>query len=233
MRTITEHVPECIIPEHDIVTNVYEFIELSDDVRQHVRDWYLQTYHDPFFFTEDVRQNLKNLFGQDTNLDVDYSLNYSQGDGLNVFGRLYWDTLLDFMGSDVAGELSRKYADVLTEDEKNTLRKWSDEYSDIHYNGIGVVEIPRHDYGNYSYSLADCIEFSEDCACELHYYGVEDDTNILGRFEEACRELFSDLNKMYEQWGYEYFYEVSDDDLNDELCGMGMEFLEDGTVFEE
>ena len=33
MRTITEHVPERIIPEHDIVTNVYEFIELSDDAK--------------------------------------------------------------------------------------------------------------------------------------------------------------------------------------------------------
>ena len=233
MRTITEHVPERIIPEHDIVTNVYEFSELSDDVKQQVRDWYLETYHTSDVFSDMVTEDLRNIFGQDVNLNVEYSLGYCQGDGFNVYGRVFWDTLLDFMGSDVAGELSKKYADVLTEDEKSMLRKWSDEYSDIHYNGIGYVEIPRHDYDHYAYSLADSIEFAEDCSTELYYYGVDDSTNILGRFEDACRSLFSDLNKMYEERGYDYFYEISDDDLNDELCGMGVEFLEDGEIYND
>ena len=233
MRTITEHFPERIIPAHDVVTNVYEFSELSDDVKQQVRDWYLATYHTSDIFSDMVTEDLKNIFGQDTNLSVEYSLGYCQGDGLNVYGRVLWETLLDFMGSDVAGELSKKYADVLTEDEKNVLRKWSDEYSDIHYNGISYVEIPRHDYDHYAYSLADSIEFAEDCSTELYYYGVDDNTNILGTFEDACRSLFSDLNKMYEEQGYDYFYEISDDDLNDELCGMGMEFLEDGEIYND
>lgn len=38
---------------------------------------------------------------------------------------------------------------------------------------------------------------------------------------------------MYEKWGYEYFYEMSDEDLNDELCGMDMEFLEDGELYND
>ena len=233
MRTITEHVPERIIPEHDIVTNVYEFIELSDDAKQRVRDWYLRTYHTSNVFTDMIVEDLRNIFGQDVNLDVEYSLGYCQGDGVNVYGRMQWETILDFMGSDVAGELSKKYANVLTEDEKNTLRKWSDEYSDIHYNDIGFVEIPRHNYDNYCYSLAGYIEFAEDCSAELYYYDVEDSTNILGRFENACRKLFSEINSVYEKWGYEYFYEISDEDLNDELCSMGMEFLGDGELYND
>lgn len=233
MRTITEHVPERIIPAHDVVTNIYEFSELSDDVKQQVRDWYLATYHTSDIFSEMVEEDLKNIFGQDTNLKVEYSLEYCQGDGVNVYGRMHWEALIDFMGSNVAGELSEKYANVLTNDEKDILRKWSDEYSNIHYNGIGFVEIPRHNYDNYCYSLADSIEFAEDCSTELYYYGVDDNTNILRTFEDACRSLFSDLNKMYEERGYDYFYEVSDDDLNDELCGMGMEFLEDGEIYND
>lgn len=98
MRTITEHVPERIIPEHDIVTNVYEFIELSDDAKQRVRDWYLQTYHTPDVFTDMIVEDLRNIFGQDVNLNVEYSLGYCQGDGVNVYGKINWETLLDFMG---------------------------------------------------------------------------------------------------------------------------------------
>lgn len=73
MRIITEHVPERIIPAHDVVTNIYEFSELSDDARQQVRDWYLETYHTTDVFTDMVTEDLRNIFGQDTSLNVEYS----------------------------------------------------------------------------------------------------------------------------------------------------------------
>ena len=51
------------------------------------------------------------------------------------------------------------------------------------------------------------------------------------KFEALVRDIFYKLCKSYENWGYEYFYEISDEDLEDMCEANGYEFLADGTVF--
>lgn len=215
MRTIVE------------TKEVYTYDELSDSAKQTVKDWYLieRSYFGDF--DEMVAEDLRNMFGNNM-LYVQYSLNNSQGDGLNICGKINAEKILDFIGSDVAGELSKKYSNVLSDDDKNKIRKWCNEYGDIHYDSIGIIIVPANPT-RYSYCVSDMIEFAGDWAAELYYYGVED-TDILFKFEQACRDLFQELCNMYERWGYEYFYEIDDEEMSDICSANEWEFYEDGQV---
>ena len=81
-------------------------------------------------------------------------------------------------------------------------------------------------------TLADYIDIVEEWVWRLEY---ADYTNIneeaLKKFEELVRGIFSTLCRSYEKWGYEYFYEISDEDLEEACEANEWEFLEDGTIF--
>lgn len=211
-----------------IKKNIYKYDELSDNVKEKIKNWYLRERAEWGMFSDDVKQDLENLFGEN-DLDVEYSLNYSQGDGLNIYGKINAKKIIDFMGSDVAGELSKKYGNVLSDDDKNKIRQWCDEYGDIHYDSVGIIIVPKNP-SRYSYCVSDMIEFAGDWTIELHYCGIED-TDILFKFEQACRDLFKELCNMYEQWGYEYFYEIEDDEMSAVCSGNEWEFSEDGELY--
>lgn len=215
MRTIVE------------TKEVYTYDELFDSAKQAVKDWYLTERNYFGDFDEMVTEDLHNIFG-DNMLDVQYSLGYSQGDGLNIYGKINAEKILNFMGSNAAGELSKKYSNVLSDDDKNKIRQWCDKYGDIHYDSVGIIIVPENPY-RYSYCVSDMIEFAGDWATELHYYGIED-TDILFEFEQACRDLFKELCNMYEQWGYEYFYEIEDDEMSEICSANEWEFYKDGQV---
>lgn len=215
MRTIVE------------TKEVYTYDELSDSAKQTVKDWYLAERSYFGDFDEMVTEDLRSIFG-DNMLDVQYSLGYSQGDGLNIYGKINAKKILDFMGSDVAGELSKKYGNVLSDYDKNKIRQWCDKYGDIHYDSVGIIIVPKNP-SRYSYCVSDMIEFAGDWATELHYYGIED-TDILFEFEQACHDLFKELCNMYEKWGYEYFFEIEDDEMSDICSANEWEFYEDGQV---
>ena len=210
---------------------VYEYSELSKDAKEVVRDWYVREFHTPYTFYDMVKVDLNVLFGNDCDLDVEFSLGHCQGDGLNVYGRIDANRVIDLMSS-ARIQYIVKWDDCgLNHDELDELREWCDEYSDIHYNDIGYIDVPQHEYDRYGYSLADQIEFAENWSTELYYHGVDDNANVIGKFEDACRNLFSRINDMYEKMGYDWMYEVSDEELSEELSDMGLEFLENGKVY--
>ena len=54
---------------------------------------------------------------------------------------------------------------------------------------------------------------------------------MLGKFEELVKGIFGTLCKGYEKWGYNYFYEIDEEDLEDICEANEYEFLADGTIF--
>lgn len=73
--------------------NVYKFAELSQAAKEKVRDWYLEG-QESCIFTEDCMMRLSELF-PNSDLKVQYSLGYCQGDGLNIYGEIRLDELLE------------------------------------------------------------------------------------------------------------------------------------------
>lgn len=200
---------------------VYKYNELLEEAKEKVKQWYLDG-QEPYFFTDDCKQDLVNLFG-DNDLDVQYSLGYCQGDGLNIYGKIDAKSILECLENQNGGEQLETFENVLTEKEKKTILHYAEE--------CGKIELP---YNNqYCYCIADYVDIADDWEYQLENYSgyTNINKNVLEKFEELVKGVFKTLCKTYENQGYRYFYEISEEDL-EELCDAnGYEFLVDGTVF--
>ena len=78
MKTVT-------IPAQEI--KIYKFEELSDKAKEKVRQSFVQDEIYNELFAEDTREILKTDY-PDSDLDIQYSLGYCQGDGFNIYGKL-------------------------------------------------------------------------------------------------------------------------------------------------
>lgn len=197
---------------------VYKYGELTEDAKERVKEWYLEG-REPFIFTEDCKMDLENLFGEN-DLDVQYSLSSCQGDGFNIYGRIYAESIFKCLENHNGGVQLAEFEDVLTEKEKKTILHYAEE--------CGAIELPMNH--RYCYSLADYIDIADDWEYKLVDY-KNLNTEVLKKFEKLVREIFETLCGSYEKWGYEYFYEISEEDLEEMCEANGYEFLEDGTIF--
>lgn len=201
--------------------NVYKYNELTDEAKEKVKQWYLDG-QEPFIFTEDCKMDLENLFGKN-DLDVQYSLCSCQGDGFNIYGKIYAENIFKCLENNNGGTKLAEFEDMLTEKEKKTILHYAEE--------CGAIELPMNN--RYCYSLADYIDIADDWEYQLeNYCGYENiNTEVLKKFEKLVREIFGKLCRSYEKYGYQYFYEISEEDLEEMCESNGYEFLEDGTVF--
>lgn len=200
--------------------NVYKYNELSEKAKEKVREWYLNG-QEAFIFTDDCNMDLYNLFGTN-NLEVQYSLSYCQGDGFNIYGTIEAESIFNCLDKHNGGTQLERFENVLTEKEKKTILAYAEE--------CGAIQLPMNN--RYCYSLADYIDIVEEWTWRLEYADYSNiNEEALNKFEKLVRGIFAELCRSYKKQGYEYFYEISEDDL-EELCNdNGYEFLEDGTIF--
>lgn len=199
---------------------VYKYNELNDDAKEKVKQWYLEG-QEPYIFTEDCEMDLENLFGKN-NLNVQYSLSYCQGDGFNIYGKVDTQSIFNCLEKHNGGTQLEKFEDVLTDKEKKTILAYAEE--------CGQIEIPMNN--RYCYSLADYIDIADDWETDLVYAGYRDiKFDVLKKFENLVKDIFRTLCRSYEKYGYQYFYEIEEEDLEDCCESNGYEFLEDGTIF--
>lgn len=200
---------------------VYKYSELSEGAKEKARNWYLGG-QEPCIFTEMVKEDLNCLFGAN-NLDVQYSLSYCQGDGLNIYGEINAETILKCLEGHNGGTQFAEFEDALTDKEKKTILAYAEE--------CGKIEFPMNN--RYCYSLVNYVDIAEDWAWKLENYSGYNNINVevLIKFEKLVRNMFNKLCASYEKWGYEYFYEVSEEELEEMCEANGYEFLEDGTIF--
>jgi hypothetical protein len=199
---------------------VYNYNELSEEAKEKVKEWYLKG-QESFMFTDDCKEDLYSLFGKN-NLDVQYSLSYCQGDGFNIYGRIDAKNIFNCLEMHNGGSQLKRFEDMLTEDEKKIILEYAEECGDI--------EIPMN--RRYCYSLADYIDIAEEWVWRLDCANYTDiNEEVLNKFEKLVRGIFAELCRSYEKQGYEFFYEISDEDLEEACDCNGWEFLEDGTIF--
>lgn len=207
-----------------IEKDIYKYDELNDDAKATVKQWYLDNYREPDIFSSMVADDLEIIFGKN-NLDVEYSLGYCQGDGLNIYGDISVTQVLDAIVNNENGiaflDDARK---LLTEHDIKTLRKYAEEY--------GTLHVPKNK-GFHSYCVADMIDYAVECKAELEMYCSyrNINTEVLNKFNDILVNLFTELCKMYEEWGYDYFYEIDEYDLSNECDNNGWEFDEDGNLY--
>lgn len=199
--------------------NVYEFDELSKQAKEKVREDEMEN-REPFILTDIYNSDLRFMFGNNNDLQVQYSLGYCQGDGLNIYGELYPCEIFDCLDNNRDGHKLDEYRNMLTEEEKALLNEY--------YEHVDAIKL---EYNNrYCYSLASYINIVDECEYVLNDIYDYIDTELLEKFEKMVRDIFGDLCDIYEQYGYEYFYEFTDDELRE--CSLNKLFLEDGTFYD-
>lgn len=201
---------------------VYEYKELGEKAKEVVKQWYLDDDFRSSEFTEIYEQDLRNIF-PDSKLNLQYSLNYCQGYGLNIYGELNVDNILNLPLSHFCGDEFNDLVEYFTEKELRTIHKYSSE--------CGMdLKLPMNNY--YNYCCVDRIDLAEEWENDLWYANYKNvNKQLLQKFEKYVITIIERLCADYEKYGYEFFYEVEDEYLCDVCDANEWRFLEDGEYF--
>lgn len=138
---------------------IYNFSELSEDAKDKAKQWYLDDDFRPSEFTEIYEQDLRNIF-PDSELKLQYSLNYCQGDGLNIYGELNVSNVLNLPKSHFCGDEFNDLIEYFTEKELRTISRYSSECGTD-------IKLPMNNH--YNYYCVDRIDLAEEWENDLWY----------------------------------------------------------------
>lgn len=199
--------------------NVYNYSELSSKSKEvaesEVKECTMDVKND--MLHDAILENLKCLF-PNSRLKVQYSLSYCQGDGLNIYGELNTDDLLNYIQENENGKkIAADY--YFTELELKRIKHYL-------YQTYYHIPVPEN-ASRYSYDYSDRIDIAEDIKYillnDLCYRNV--DKGLIQDIENIVKDIFHGLNSYWENEGYEYLYNVTEDELND------YEFYENGKIY--
>lgn len=199
----------------------YTFPELTGEAKEKAKEWYLNDETLSWELTNNYESDLSCIF-PNSDLKVQWSLSYCQGDGVNIYGSVNMEDIFVLSQNAPAYNWIDGY---LTEKEIRTLKFYMSEYKN-------EVKIPVN--RRYSYCMADSIDLAEDFRYELENMGIRDiRVSVLEKAERLVKQVFSQLCMEYEKQGYAELYEISDEDM-EEICeSKGYYFLENGEFFNE
>lgn len=200
MRTITKQY------------NLYKYEELNEKAKEKVKEWYLDDYTRSDIFYEDIKYMLAEKYPK-SDLDVTYSLSYCQGDGLNIFGELNLYDFVDYWQA--------------TEKEKRRILF----YLEKSYSTFNFETNLRYSYSckfiDKKYIQDDIDEFIENLEyCQLKNIGKQ----TISKFFYDMIDHFAELDGELEKAGYDFYYNVSEEELQDYCDCNEYEFYENGKL---
>ena len=193
-----------------ITKNIYNYNELSDETQSRAKSDYLNEDIRTEDFYEMEKEELASLFPH-SGLDLQFSLSYSQCDGVNIYGNF---ALIDFLPFWNASEK-----------EKRTIAFYIDQSDEIYK----FIENDRDCYSCKFIDKKYINDFIDEFVDKLKIKNVKID--IIQRFFNDLLEYFDNLDKTIERQGYDYFYNIADDEFSDLCDANEWEFLEDGTFY--
>lgn len=193
-----------------ITKNVYNYNELSDEAKARAKSDYLNEDIRTEDFYEMEKEDLASLFPH-SGLDLQFSLECCQGDGANIYGTF---ALIDFLP---LWEASEK--------EKRTIAFYIDE-------SIDKYKFSENNIYCYSCKFLDkkyIDDFIDEFVKELKIKNIK--IYVIKRFFNDLLDYFDKLDATIARQGYDYLYNIDDDEFST-LCDLnGWEFLEDGTFY--
>lgn len=158
---------------------VFTFPELNGEAKEKAKEWYLNDETLSWELTDSYESDLSCIF-PNSDLKVQWSLSYCQGDGVNIYGSVNMEDIFSLPQNAPAYNWIDGY---LTEKEIRTLRFYMSEYKN-------EVKIPVN--RRYSYCMADSIDLAEDFRYELENMGIRDiRVSVLEKAERLVKQVFS------------------------------------------
>lgn len=204
---------------------VYNFFELSEDAKEKAKQWYLDDDFRPQEFENIYTEDLHYLFNN-SDLKMQFSLSYCQGDGLNIYGKLdLMDVFAVIRDTDHSGEQFKQYKDLFSEHEQKTIEAYMEACG-------REIELPYNRH--YCYCVDDRVDFADEWIEILEYCRYKNiQIDTIRKMEKLVGTMFENLSATYEKYGYDYFYNADDEVVNETCEANGWRFLEDGTFFAE
>lgn len=210
MRTITE------------TKNIYKYEELSEEAKETVKQRYLNDDFRLQEFENIYAEDLRYLFNN-SDLKMQFSLSYCQGDGLNIYGKLDLTDVFTVIKNPKNKELFKQYNNEFSEHEQRTIEAYMEVCG-------REIELPYN--SRYCYCVANEIDFANEWIENLQYYNYKNiDVETIEKMENLIVEIFENLSATYEKYGYNYLYEVDEEELQETCESNEWEFLEDGTLY--
>lgn len=193
---------------------VYTYDELSPKAKERVKQMFLDWRgEDGDIFKENCENSLAEMF-PNSDLTVQYSVSYSQGDGFNTYGTL---SIKDLLNADVS-KYPLNDSGITALANKDAILAACDK--------ADVYDIDLEENRRYGYSLADRLEVVPNDDENL----TDEDTALLSDLENFAREVMEAINSKFENNGYNYFYEMSEEEVRDMADANDYEFTEDGEL---
>lgn len=202
---------------------VYNYSELSAKAKEKVKQWYLDDELRPQEFEDIYTRDLKYFFGN-SDLKMQFSLAGCQGDGLNIYGKLDLLDVFDALKNvNYCDSIFKKYATLFSTHEQDIIRTYTEVCG-------RKIELPYNRY--YCYCIAEKVDFADEWIDTLKYCNYKNiQVDTIRKMEVLVAGIFTDLAATYEKYGYDYFYNVADEEVNDMCEANDWKFLEDGTFF--
>lgn len=193
----------------------YNYCELSKEAKNRVKREYLELDRTPEAFQFMLKERLDDEFERSP-LSVNFDFSCCQGSGLNIEGGLEFSDILQI--EDICNKFTEKENRALYfyfeecyvrpyEFYENMRHSYSCKYLDRHYLASHIID-----------------ELEEDNVSNIN-------TDLVERVSDEILDYMEKLEKSFYDWGMEYFYEISDEEMEEISYEYGWEYLEDGKTW--
>lgn len=186
--------------------NLYEYNELEEKAKEKAKEQFLEVRREigEDMFTEIAMEIIENYFPFIDGLEIQYSLSSCQGDGVNIYGKF----------------------DLQNVEGLAWLKSEVDSFE--------LVENYRYCYSLKSQTKNQTvdeiiIEFEHASGNEIAEWQVME----IRKMVESVFEKLREAEKEIEDFGYDFFYEVSDEEMEEDANANGFLYLDDGTQYFE
>lgn len=195
-----------------IELKLYKFEELSQEAKDYAvdkqRDYEYEHGNPLEFFSEVYNEKLLEAGFEETK--IQYSLSYSQGDGLSFSAKYF--TKLELLYLEVLGKGKEKTAKLLAENTEVRITGNTGHYCYAHTSQVDLY------FENYTSYIN----------CE----NIDNIENVQGQVLNKLTTIYMNLCKELEDIGYkEIEYQQSDEAIQETIIANEYDFLEDGTQF--
>lgn len=184
--------------------NLYEYNELSEKAKERAKQDFLETRCelDGDMFTEIAMEIVGNYFQFTDGLEIQYSLASCQGDGVNIYGK--------FDLQNVEGM----------------------EWLKLEVDNFELKQNYRYCYSLKSQTETETVdeiisEFERASDKEIADWQVME----IRKMVETVFEKLKKAEREIEKYGYDFFYEVSDEEMAEYADSCGVLYLVDGTKY--
>lgn len=195
-------------------TEIYEYEELDCDGKSKVKEWFSNSGITNDSFNYDVAEDMS-VFGRFHDLDYQYSLSYCQGDGFNIYGKVYVENILECL---------KNWPNVLEllQLEGKVFQYTDKEWGALKFYESCLYDMPELQYNHrYSYCTSEWTDFATDWIWELREYhnigGIR--KSLIRQYEKDIIVFFGRLCGYYEKRGYQQIYEP-DEEWVAEICDI-------------